>query len=104
MKPSVRYTPTDIPSSVVISSKRHIHVGTTDAPGDDRSLCGEWWPRERIIWINRNIAPDLQVITYLHELLHAISDDYDIGLSERQILKLEKAFPYLLEKGNVFKP
>lgn len=40
---------------------------------------------------------------YLHELLHAISDEHNVGLTETQILQLEKAFRYLLAKNNVFK-
>lgn len=40
---------------------------------------------------------------YLHELLHAISDAHDVGLTEKQIMALEQSFYYMLKPGNVFK-
>lgn len=40
--------------------------------------------------------------TYLHELLHAVSDTHDIGLTEQQVSKLESSFYYLLKDNNVF--
>ncbi len=35
------------------------------------------------------------VHTAVHEAWHAFSDSYDIGLTEEQVRKLEKAFPYM---------
>lgn len=43
-------------------------------------------------------------LTYLHEILHAVSDHYDIGLTETQVQALEKALPVLLSDGNLFTP
>lgn len=43
------------------------------------------------------------VETYLHEILHAISEEYDVGLTETQVRKLEKALSYVLKPGNIFK-
>ena len=42
------------------------------------------------------------VLTYLHELMHAISGENDINLTENQILKLEKSLYYVLKPANVF--
>lgn len=43
------------------------------------------------------------VHTYIHELIHAVSDAYDVGLTESQVLKLEKALYYLIKPNNIFK-
>jgi hypothetical protein len=43
------------------------------------------------------------VHTYIHELLHSISDTHNVGLSESQVEKLEKALHYVLKPDNVFK-
>jgi Zn-dependent peptidase ImmA (M78 family) len=43
------------------------------------------------------------VHTYLHELAHAVSHEYDLGLTETQVLKFEKATYYLLKSDNLFK-
>lgn len=42
------------------------------------------------------------VKTYLHELAHAVSGEEDIGLTEKQVQKIEKAMLYLLKPNNVF--
>jgi len=41
--------------------------------------------------------------TYYHELLHAFSDQYEVGLTEAQVMKLEKALHYILKDGNLIK-
>ena len=38
--------------------------------------------------------------TYLHECLHAISDEHDIGLTEKQVGKLEEAIYRFLRLNN----
>jgi hypothetical protein len=42
------------------------------------------------------------VVTYLHELAHAISEETGANLTETQILCLEKVFYYLLKDNNIF--
>lgn len=36
------------------------------------------------------------VLTLVHECYHALSEEYDIGLTETQVRKLEKASPLLI--------
>lgn len=43
------------------------------------------------------------VHTYIHEVLHAISQTYDVGLTETQVIKLEKALYYIMKPGNLFR-
>jgi Zn-dependent peptidase ImmA (M78 family) len=49
------------------------------------------------IIINTQQSDKEAVLTYFHEALHAFSDSYEVGLTETQVRKLEKAFPYLLD-------
>lgn len=39
--------------------------------------------------------------TYIHELLHAVSEEYKIGLTEGQVRKLEKSLQDWLKHGNI---
>jgi Zn-dependent peptidase ImmA (M78 family) len=43
------------------------------------------------------------VHTYLHELAHAFSHEYELGLTESQVRRFEKATYYMLKSGNVLK-
>jgi len=63
---------------------------------------GETRPDSNQIIIQMGHTPKYTIETYLHELLHAISDEHDVSLTEGQIMKLEKAFTYILRKNNVF--
>lgn len=42
------------------------------------------------------------VHTYVHEVLHAISEEYKVGLSEKQVLRLEKALTDVIKPDNIF--
>lgn len=70
----------------------------------DGNHVGETRFRSRQIVIQDGHSAFKTVEIYLHELLHAVSQEHNVGLTETQILQLEKAFKYLLTKNNVFKP
>lgn len=57
----------------------------------------------KIIIIQMNQPARITVETFLHEMSHVISEEFGLGLTEQQVLDLEKAMPYLLKVGNVFK-
>ena len=42
------------------------------------------------------------VLTYRHEVYHAISEEEEIGLTEKQVQGLEKSLLYTLKPGNIF--
>lgn len=54
------------------------------------------------IAIKRGMSDKETVMTYLHELTHAADFSHEIGLTETQVLKIEKALIPLLKDGNVF--
>lgn len=43
------------------------------------------------------------VKTYLHEVVHAFSHEFDIGLTESQVKKIELALYWVLLPGNLFR-
>jgi predicted GTPase len=54
------------------------------------------------IILTQGQTPKEAVHTYLHEILHSFSEEYDIGLTESQVRKCERALYYILKEGNVF--
>jgi hypothetical protein len=58
---------------------------------------------KKLILMNIEQSSRLRVVTYLHEVLHAFSYEYKLGLSEKQILQIEKALYYVLKENNIFK-
>ncbi len=70
---------------------------------ENKDKVGETRPSYHQIVLKTNETAKDTVSTYLHEILHSVSDTYDVGLTETQVQKLEKALPYILKTGNVFK-
>ncbi len=69
----------------------------------DLKTLGETRFEPNQIVIKTKQTPRMTVITYLHECLHAISNECGANLTEPQILALEKAIYYVLKSNNVFK-
>jgi uncharacterized protein YpuA (DUF1002 family) len=69
----------------------------------DESVLGETRFDSRLIVIKSSQTPKEKVHTYIHELLHAISEEYNVGLTETQVQALERAVYYILKNNNVFK-
>lgn len=91
-----------IPHRVQVGPRRYFEILWVDSFVKDDTL-GETRFFEKQIVIKKGMSDKLTVITYIHEYFHAISDCYDIKLTENQILALEKAFPYLFKNENIFK-
>ena len=65
---------------------------------------GETRPDNRQIVLELGHSDRETVHTYLHELAHAVSCEYELGLTESQVLTMEKSIYYLLKPENLFKP
>jgi hypothetical protein len=50
-----------------------------------------------LITLNINQGDKETIHTHWHEFIHAISEDYDLNLTETQVENLEKAYPYIRE-------
>lgn len=85
-----------IPSHVKTKSKRDYEVTFIDQFKDLKQL-GECRQDPPQIVIKTGQSSKEEYSTFIHEVLHALSFDYDINLTESQVLKLEKALLNLLK-------
>lgn len=94
-----------IPSKVQISAKVSYDVvwqkDIVDTKGNH--LYGLTDLNNHIIFIRMDMAPRLTVETFLHEVTHCFSEEYNLNLTETQVLAIEHAIPYLIKKNNLFK-
>lgn len=90
-----------IPSRVQVGNN-HYEILYTDGFNSENTL-GETRLEDKQIILRRDLNSKELVKTYLHECLHAISEEFSVGLSEQQILNLEEAIIYVLKDDNFFK-
>lgn len=91
-----------IPISVQVSSRRSFEIVWVEGFPDTLVL-GETRFNPDQIAIKTNEPIRETVKTYLHELLHAIDDEYGVGLTEAQVIKLEASLTAVLKPFNIFK-
>lgn len=92
-----------IPPKVKIKNNCYYEVvWVTEFPKDKRQL-GETRYDTKQILINTNQSDKETVGTFFHESFHAFGHEYDIGLTEPQIIKLENALYYMLQLFWLFK-
>ena len=91
-----------IPSKVQIAKSSSYEVVWIDSFDNDTVL-GETRFDKRQIVIKKGLSPKITVVTYLHEVIHAISAEHNVELTENQVLALENSFYYLLKNDNIFK-
>lgn len=92
----------NIPISVKVSPKRSFEVVWVEG-FQDASVLGETRFNPDQIALKTNESTTETVKTYLHELLHAVDDEYGVGLTEKQVRTLENCLAQILKPGNVFK-
>lgn len=82
----------NIPTRIKIASKAFYEVLLIkDFHGED--TWGETRYDEKQIILKSDLTPKLTVEVFWHECLHAISEEHNVGLTEQQILDLEKVYP-----------
>lgn len=74
----------------IINSTGHHLYGVTDLTN-------------KIITIKMGMPAKLTMETYFHECIHALSEEYKLGLTENQVLAMEHALPYVLKTDNLLK-
>ena len=90
----------NIPSSIRITSKTAYEIVYVDEFKDGNTL-GEMRPSlKQIALLNGQSNTELTK-TFIHEVLHAISDENEISLTERQVLKLEDALYRFFRLNNI---
>lgn len=94
--PSLRL---NIPHKVKVAPKEFFEILWSDCLADTqgKKIYGrtEFDPKQIIINVDQ--ADKDAVLTYFHEFIHALDDQHEIGLTEKQVIKLEKCFPYFKE-------
>ena len=91
-----------IPHRVQISANLYYDVVFV-ARFDNPTFVGLCRQSKHTIYIKTGQSSKETVLTYLHELLHAFSDENDIRLTERQVGLLErKMLTAVLKRGNIF--
>jgi hypothetical protein len=91
-----------IPDKIQIGPRSHYDILWTEN-FNGQPWCGTTVFDPKQITIKMGMTPKLTVTTYLHELLHAISEENDVKLTENQVLACEKALYYVLKQNNIFK-
>lgn len=69
----------------------------------DPETMGETRFDPKQIILKKGYSDKETVHTYLHECLHALSHEFDIGLTEEQVKSFEKGLYYILKSNNLFK-
>jgi putative protein kinase ArgK-like GTPase of G3E family len=87
----------NIPAKVQIASKVWYDITwqkeIVDTVGNH--LCGFTDLNNKIITIKMDMSPKLTVETFMHECFHAFSEEFELSLTENQVLGMEKMVPYL---------
>lgn len=91
-----------IPSKIQTSSKRSFEVTWIDQFADPTVQGETRFHPDGIVLCTKDSDKET-CHTYFHEVIHAISDTYDVGLTETQVRKLEKSLYYFLKEGNMLK-
>ncbi len=91
-----------VPSRIQVSNKIFFEVCWTDGFKDEKTV-GETRFEPNQIVLKTNESEKETIKTYIHEILHAFSDVYEIGLTEKQVQRLEKGLTYALKPGNLFR-
>lgn len=92
-----------IPSSVQVNRKTHYEIMWTKEFMNEKGTMGIKDGDKKLIAIKMGMSDKLTIETYIHELLHAFSDESGAGLTEAQIRALEPTFYYWFKKNNIFK-
>lgn len=86
---------------------RTVRIGTQDVVVEFVPMVdGEFgvfhaFPSPRIS-VNSSLPVEVQRLTLLHELIHAISDMYGLGLSEAQVRAMEQGLGQVMSEPDVW--
>lgn len=69
----------------------------------DEHVMGETRFNPRQIVIKNGLSDRETCLTYLHEVMHAVSHECGAELTETQVRVLENMLTDILKKGNIFK-
>lgn len=105
MRTNFRQLAKRIPNKVQIGPRLYYTVSFVDKININSKdvVIGMCDKNLKTIEILRTLGPKEKVMTYLHECIHAFSDENDIGITERQVGLLEKkCLLFMIKSGNIF--
>lgn len=88
----------NIPNFIKIHKTSYEVLWTEDFK--DGATAGETRFDPNQIVIMKNMPTKETVLTLFHEFIHAVDHENEIGLTENQVLKLEKAMPVFVKLLN----
>jgi hypothetical protein len=92
-----------IPTEIQVTPRIRYSIVWVETSEENADWAGKMDDEKKIIFIKLGQANKDKVLTYLHEVLHAFSDENKIGLTEKQVTALEnKMMYYWLKNGNLF--
>lgn len=91
-----------IPAFVKITRRVTYEVIWVDDFADGETL-GECRYATKQIALLKSMKPVEMWMTFIHEVLHALSFHNDVGLTERQVLNLEKGIERMLRANKLIK-
>jgi uncharacterized protein YpuA (DUF1002 family) len=92
-----------LPSRIRITSKISYELVFIERFENDESCVGETRFDVKQIVIKKNEPVTETVKTIIHEIFHAISEEYNIQLTENQVKALEKGLFTVLRINNLFR-
>jgi hypothetical protein len=90
-----------IPHRVQVSPKGWYEILWVDDFKDGKTL-GETRFDPKQIVLMRGQSPKMTVSVYLHEYAHAYSHEWNLNLTESQVLAFEKGLYFWLKHSNLF--
>ena len=91
-----------IPPAVKIGKHEYRILWITEFPKDCKQLGETAFGDEKQIVINLNQSTKEIVYTLFHEILHAISFEYNTNLTEKQVLAMEKSLRDVINICSIF--
>lgn len=93
----------NIPSSIKIGKSIYEILWVNDFHKDHEQLGESRFGEVKQIVINLNQPIKEAVHTYWHEVIHAISVEYNVNMTEKQVRAFEKSLKVITEPGNLFR-
>lgn len=99
MKLNYKRSKKNIPTSLRTRNRKSFEVLWSDSLSDTQGtkLYGKTEFEPNRIILNKDQSDKDAVLTTWHEYIHAFDHDNEIGLTEGQVLKLEKCYPHIRE-------
>lgn len=92
----------NIPPRIKIG-KNTYEILWTESFKDKEQVGESRFSDEKQILIKIGQSNKESVHTYFHEVLHAISEEYNVNLTEKQVLNMEKSLKDFIKDNNMWK-